>query len=303
MPTPASSVELVEVSPRDGLQNEPEIIATDGKLALIEAAVDAGLRRIEVASFVNPQKVPQMADGADVMARLPQLEGVTYIALALNHRGFERAVAAGAREINFVLAASEAFAGRNSGASVAGLLEALAGVLKTAKPSDVRVSATISTAFGCPFEGEVAEDRVIEIARAAAQTGIFEIALADTIGVADPAKTHRLFTALAEAVPHVQRRAHFHNTRNTAVANAYAAYMAGVAVLDGSLAGIGGCPFAPGAAGNVATEDLLYMFERMGVATGVDLDKAIKAANLVSATLGKPTPGMVSRAGGFPSKQ
>jgi hydroxymethylglutaryl-CoA lyase len=296
-------IELVEVSARDGLQNEPELLSTAQKLEMIRLAVASGLRRMEVASFVNPKKVPQMADGEAVMAGLPKDDGVTYIALALNQRGFERALEAGAREVNFVLAASEAFAGRNSGSSILGLVDALAEVVRLAEPGRVRVSATVSVAFGCPFEGEVPAATVIDLARRAGQTGVFEIALADTIGVAAPRQVRELFTGAAAAAPGIQMRAHFHNTRNTALANALAAVEVGVPVIDGSLAGIGGCPFAPGAAGNVPTEDLVYMFERMGIATGVSLDKAIAAATYIGAALGKATPGMVSRAGGFPAAQ
>jgi hydroxymethylglutaryl-CoA lyase len=304
--TPAPSkvlpgITIVEVSPRDGLQNEPVLVSTEDKLALIGAAVKAGARRLEAASFVNPAKIPQMADSAAVMAGLPAAPGVGFIALALNQRGFDRAAEAGAKEVNFVLSASEAFAGRNSGASVKGLVEALRGVVRAAEPAGIRVSATISTAFGCPFEGEIAEAGVIALVKAAADAGVFEVALADTIGVGDPAKTARLFTAAMVSAPQVQHRAHFHNTRNTAIANAYAAYLAGVRVFDSSLAGVGGCPFAPGAAGNVATEDLVYMFHRMGVGTGLDLDAAIQAARFIASILGKQTPGMVSRAGGFPN--
>lgn len=295
------SVEMVEVSARDGLQNEPEMLATEVKLEMIRRAVACGLRRMEVASFVNPRKVPQMADAAEVMAGLPQDDGVTYIALALNRRGFERAAEAGAREVNFVLAASEAFAGRNSGASTAALAEALEEVVQLAGPAGIRVSATVSVAFGCPFEGETPPARVTELVRRAAGAGAFEIALADTIGVADPGRVRALFADARAAAPDVQLRAHFHNTRNTALANALAAVEAGVHVIDGSLAGIGGCPFAPGAAGNVPTEDLVYMFERMGMDTGVDLDGAISAARFIGQALGKATPGMVSRAGGFPA--
>jgi hydroxymethylglutaryl-CoA lyase len=295
------SIELLEVSPRDGLQNEPDIVSTENKLALIDAAIQAGFRRIEVASFVNPQKVPQMADAGAVMAGLPGRPDVTFIALALNQRGFDRAAEAGAREVNFVLAASEAFAGRNSGASVAGLIAALNEVVQAAAPAGIRVSATISTAFGCPFEGEVAPAKVLDIVAAAADAGATEIALADTIGVADPGGVRALFEAAHARAPGVRLRAHFHNTRNTAVANAYAAWLAGVRVFDGSLAGIGGCPFAPGAAGNVASEDLAYMFARMGVETGIGLPGAIAAAKFVGVILGRKTPGMVSRAGGFPA--
>ncbi len=297
------SVELVEVSARDGLQNEPELLSTQQKLELIARSVASGLRRLEVASFVNPKKVPQMADAAEVMAGLPQGDGVTYIALALNQRGYERAAESGAREVNFVLSASEAFAMRNSGAPVLGLVDALGEVTGLARDAGIRVSATISTAFGCPFEGEIPADRVTDLVRRAAGAGVFEIALADTIGVGVPSQVRDLFGKARAAAPGVQLRAHFHNTRNTALANALAAVEAGITVIDGSLAGIGGCPFAPGAAGNVPTEDLVYLFERMGIATGVNLDRAIETARFVGAALGKQTPGMVSRAGGFPASQ
>lgn len=296
------NVELVEVSARDGLQNEAENLDAGQKLEMIARAVAAGLKRMEVASFVNPKKVPQMADAAEVMAGLPKGDGVTYIALALNRRGFERAAAAGAKEVNFVLAASDAFAMRNSGAPMLGLVDALAEVTGLARAADVRVSATISVAFGCPFEGETPADTVTDLVRRAADTGVFEIALADTIGVGVPSQVRDLFAKAKTAAPRVKLRAHFHNTRNTALANALAAYESGVTVIDGSLAGIGGCPFAPGAAGNVPTEDLVYLFERMGVDTGVDLDGAIETARFISRTLGKATPGMVSKAGGFPAK-
>jgi hydroxymethylglutaryl-CoA lyase len=293
-------VELVEVSARDGLQNEPEVLATEQKLELIARSVASGLRRLEVASFVNPKKVPQMADAAEVMAGLPRRDGVTYIALALNRRGFERAAEAGAKEVNFVLVASDSFAMRNSGAPMQALAEALAEVTAAARPAGIRVSATISAAFGCPFEGETPPDRVIDLVGRAKDAGVFEIALADTIGVGVPAQVRDLFSRAAAAAPGVQLRAHFHNTRNTALANAVAAVEAGVTVIDGSLAGVGGCPFAPGAVGNVPTEDLVYLFERMGWHTGVDLDRAIETARFIGAALGKQTPGMVSRAGGFP---
>ena len=296
-----AALEFVEVSPRDGLQNEPELVSTENKIALIERAIAAGFRRIEVASFVNPKKVPQMADGEAVMAGLPARDDVTHIALALNQRGYDRAVAAGAKEVNFVLVATDEFAIRNSGTTVEGLLDIWQGVADSARRDGVRVSATISTAFGCPFEGEVAPQKVVDIARRAAAAEPFEIALADTIGVGVPGQVRTLVRETRAAVGEdIQLRVHFHNTRNTAVANALAAYEEGVRIIDGSLAGVGGCPFAPGAAGNVPTEDLVYMFERMGVSTGIDLNAAISAAHFIGDVLGKATPGMVSRAGGFP---
>ncbi len=295
-------LELLEVSPRDGFQNEPELVSTATKLDLIGRILGAGFRRLEAGSFVNPAKVPQMADSPEVFAGLPERADASFIALALNPRGYDRAVAAGAREVNYVFCASEEFSIRNNGASVADTLKPWPEVAAKAKAQGVRLSATLSTAFGCPFEGEVPVKRIAAITEEIAAARPFEIALADTIGVASPKDVTDRFAAIAPLVGDAQLRAHFHNTRNTALANAVAAVESGVRVLDGSLAGIGGCPFAPGAAGNVPTEDLAYMFDRMGFETGVDLDAAIETARFIGAALGKPTPGMVSRAGGFPKK-
>lgn len=294
-------LELVEVSPRDGLQNEPDVVSTENKLALIDHILAAGLRRLEAASFVNPKKVPQMADGDAVFAGLPKRDDVTFIALALNLRGVERALAAGAKEINYVFCASDGFSIRNNGGTVEETFRVWPEVATAAKLGGARLSATISTAFGCPFDGEVSVERVVAVAEMCAHQNIFELALADTIGVAAPSDVRERFRVVKKAVPaSVQLRAHFHNTRNTALANAVAAVEEGVRVLDGSLAGIGGCPFAPGAAGNVPTEDLLYMFGRMGFDTGVDLDRAIEAAKFIGGVLGRKTPGMVSRAPKWP---
>ncbi|MGE3142383.1 MAG: hydroxymethylglutaryl-CoA lyase [Hyphomonadaceae bacterium] len=296
-------LEFVEVSPRDGLQNEPETVSTAVKLDLIGRIVRAGFRRLEAGSFVNPAKVPQMADSPQVFAGLPQKSEASFIALALNPKGYERAREAGAREVNYVFCASDGFSIRNNGAPVAETLKPWPELAARAKADGVRLSATISTAFGCPFDGEVPVGRLAEIIEQIGATGPFEVALADTIGVAAPSDVKERFAAARRALPAgVQLRAHFHNTRNTALANAVAAVESGVRVLDGSLAGIGGCPFAPGAAGNVPTEDLLYMFERMGFETGIDLEAAIEAARFIGAALGKQTPGMVSRAGGFPKR-
>lgn len=295
-------LELVEVSPRDGLQNEPDIVSTEHKLALIDHVLAAGFRRLEAGSFVNPKKVPQMADGDAVFAGLPKRNDTTFIALALNLRGVERAIAAGAREVNYVFCASDGFSIRNNGGTVEETFGVWPDVAATAKAAGVRLSATVSTAFGCPFDGEVPVKRVVEVAERCLSQGIFELALADTIGVAAPSDVHARFSAVKAITPsHVQLRAHFHNTRNTALANAVAAVEEGVRVLDGSLAGIGGCPFAPGAAGNVPTEDLLYMFNRMGFDTGVDLGRAIEAAQFIGGVLGRKTPGMVSRAPKWPA--
>lgn len=295
-------LELVEVSPRDGLQNEPDIVSIENKLALIDHILAAGFRRLEAGSFVNPKKVPQMADGDAVFAGLPKREDATFIALALNLRGVERAIAAGAKEINYVFCASDGFSIRNNGGTVDETFGVWPDVAAAAQAGGARLSATISTAFGCPFDGEVPVRRVVEVAERCMAEGIFELALADTIGVASPVDVHERFRAVRTSVqPHIQLRAHFHNTRNTALANAVAAVEEGVRVLDGSLAGIGGCPFAPGAAGNVPTEDLLYMFNRMGFDTGVDLDRAVEAATFIGGVLGRKTPGMVSRAPKWPA--
>ena len=293
-------LELVEVSPRDGLQNEADVVSTENKLALINRIVGAGFRRLEAGSFVNPKKVPQMADGDAVFAGLPKRDDVTFIALALNLRGVERAIAAGAKEINYVFCASDGFSIRNNGGTVEETFRVWPEVARTAKAGGARLSATISTAFGCPFDGEVAVSRVVAVAELCAQQDIFELALADTIGVAAPSDVRARFRAINDVAAGFQLRAHFHNTRNTALANAVAAVEEGVRVLDGSLGGIGGCPFAPGAAGNVPTEDLLYMFNRMGFDTGVDLDAAIETARFIGGVLGRRTPGMVSRAPKWP---
>jgi hydroxymethylglutaryl-CoA lyase len=295
-------LELVEVSPRDGLQNEPDIVSTENKLALIERIVDAGFRRLEAGSFVNPKKVPQMADGDAVFGGVEQRSDVTYIALALNLRGVERALAAGAKEINYVFCASDGFSIRNNGGTVEETFAVWPHVAAAAKAGGARLSATVSTAFGCPFDCEVPIANVVRVAERCATEDVFELALADTIGVGAPSDVHERFRAVKAAIPpRIQLRAHFHNTRNTALANAVAAVEEGVRVLDGSLGGIGGCPFAPGAAGNVPTEDLLYMFARMGFDTGVDLDRAIETAQFIGGVLGRKTPGMVSRAPKWPS--
>lgn len=303
MPTPTSTptpIELVEVGPRDGLQSEPEAVPTAVKVELIGRLVDAGLKRIEVASFVNPKRVPQMADAEAVLAALPPRDDVQYIGLVLNRKGFERARAAGCREIGMVTAATDSFSKRNQGASVADTIAAWEEIAPLAQAAGIRAQVTISVAFGCPFEGEVPQQRVVEVATRLARPNPIEIAIADTIGVAVPSQVTELVDRLRQALPAVPLRCHFHNTRNTAVANAYAAVLAGVRTLDASVGGVGGCPFAPNATGNVATEDLLYMLSRAGFATGVDLAKLIDTAKWLQEQRGKPVPSMVSKAGGFP---
>ena len=295
-------IEIVEVGPRDGLQSEPDVLATPLKLELIRRLVDAGVRRVEVASFVNPKRVPQMADAEAVMAGLPKRPDVQYVGLVLNRRGFDRALGAGCTEIGMVTAATDTFAQRNQGASIEETIAAWEEIAPLARAAGIRAQVTISVSFGCPFEGEVVPARVIEIARRLAASKPVEIAIADTIGVAVPTQVTALVEQLLPALSGVPLRCHFHNTRNTAVANAYAAVMAGVHTLDSSVGGIGGCPFAPNATGNVATEDLLYMLSRSGFETGIDLGRLIETARWLQEQRGRPVPSMVSKAGGFPKR-
>jgi hydroxymethylglutaryl-CoA lyase len=296
------ALELVEVSPRDGLQNESVLLATADKVELVARAAKCGLDRIELTSFVNPKKVPQMADAEQVAAQALSLAPAPSV-LSLNLRGVERALAAGAREINHVFVATDTFSIRNNGAPTAETLKTWPAVAELARSKGAKLCAVIAVSFGCPFEGEVAPARLAEIAETLMSHAPDELTLADTIGVGVPAAVKERFGVVRKATGNaVPLRAHFHNTRNTGVANALAAYEVDVRILDSSLAGIGGCPFAPGAAGNVATEDLVYMFERSGIATGVDLDAAIEAARWIAGKLGKPPSGMVAKAGGFPKR-
>ncbi|HSQ70275.1 MAG TPA: hydroxymethylglutaryl-CoA lyase, partial [Steroidobacteraceae bacterium] len=251
-------VDIVEVGPRDGLQMEPEVLPTAVKVEFIGRAVAAGVRRIEVASFVSPTRVPQMADAEEVLAALPRREGVRYIGLVLNRRGFERAAGAGCDEVGMAVAASDSFNRRNQGAGTDESIATWQRIAAEAGRRGILSQVTISTAFGCPFEGEVPASRVAELARRVASASPFEITLADTIGVAAPAQVTELIARVREVIPgDTALRCHFHNTRNTGLANAFAAVQAGVRTLDASLGGIGGCPFAPGATGNIPTEDLL----------------------------------------------
>jgi hydroxymethylglutaryl-CoA lyase len=296
----ARSVEIVEVGPRDGLQNETAAVTTAAKVEFINRAVAAGIRRIEVASFVSPKRVPQMADAEDVLKALPQRADVHYIGLVLNRRGFERAQAAGCGEISMAVVASDTFNQRNQGATTEESVAAWLDIAAAARAAGIRAQVTISAAFGCPFEGEVPVARVVELARRVAVARPTEIALADTIGVGVPSQVTELLRAVRAVAPGTPLRCHFHNTRNTGLANAYAAVEAGVAALDASIGGIGGCPFAPAATGNIPTEDLVYMLTRMGVATGIDLEALIATGRWLQDQLGRPVPGMLVKAGSFP---
>lgn len=293
------AIEIVEVSPRDGLQNEPNFIPTAIKRALVERALAAGIRRIEITSFVNPKRVPQMADADELSAQLAGVAGLSSIGLVMNARGLERA-ANHCNEINFVVVASETFNRRNQGVSVEESLAAWSEVARAAKALGLKRSVTIGASFGCPFEGEVDPVHVLDITERLLAADPDEIAFADTIGCGVPAQVKVLLEGARNLDPRVKLRCHFHNTRSTALANVVAAVEAGVNVIDASIGGVGGCPFAPNAMGNVATEDVVYMLERMGVSTGIDLQKLIDTALWLAPSLAKPIQSGLARAGVFP---
>jgi hydroxymethylglutaryl-CoA lyase len=294
-------VELVEVAPRDGLQNQPELLDTAVKRDLIARAVAAGLRRIEVTGFARPDRVPQLADADALAAGLTPVPGVTYTALVLNERGYDRARAAGIGEVNLVVLATDEFSRRNQGMPTDAVLAATGAIAERARADGVRFTATVGAAFGCPFTGEVPVSRLVEVLRTLVSLRPAEVALADTIGVAVPTDITERFT-LARAVlgAEVPLRAHLHDTRNTGVANAVAAVRAGVPALDTSLAGVGGCPFAPAASGNVATEDLAWVLSRMGLRLDLDLAALVDSARWLADRLGIAPPGSLARAGLFP---
>jgi hydroxymethylglutaryl-CoA lyase len=295
------AIEFLEVGPRDGLQNEKELITTADKLALINHAIDAGVRRIEVTSFVNPKRVPQMADADAVCAGLADRPDVTYIGLVMNARGAERAIGTGRiNELGAVAVASDEFAIANQGQTSAESVDAAKEIIRMAQEAGLSGQATIGAAFGCPFAGEMSEDHVVAMAMKLAEAKPREVAIADTIGVGNPAQVTRLVARIREAIFPIPVRVHFHNTRGTGLANVWAAVEAGASVVDASLGGLGGCPFAPGAAGNVASEDVIYMLERAGVSTGMSLPKLIAANHWLQGVMGRPLPSMVSKAPAFP---
>lgn len=297
-----SEIEIVEVSARDGLQNEQRLVPTADKVSLIERAVAAGVRRIEVASFVHPERVPQMADAEAVCAALPASLGATTIGLALNMRGAERALATRVDEIGAVACATDGFGLANQGrTSDETVVDAIA-LMRAAQAAGRSAQVTLSVAFGCPFEGEVDIGRVAAIARRLAEAGPREIAFGDTIGVATPDRVERLMAAVREAAPGMSLRMHFHDTRNTALANAWAAVRAGAVTLDASIGGCGGCPFAPGASGNVPTEDVLYLLGRAGIGTGIDIDRIKDAVPWLEQRIGRTLPGRQAKVTPFPTK-
>jgi hydroxymethylglutaryl-CoA lyase len=294
-----ASVEIVEVGPRDGLQNEDVVLTTEQKVAMIEGLLAAGVRRVEAVSFAHPKYVPQMADAEAVMASVPRSDDVTYIGLIMNWRGWERAVAAGVDEVNMPIVATDTFNRRNQGVDTAESIEVFARVVEAGRDAGVPVSAVIAASFGCPFEGEVPTERVVSIAAALAEAGADEIALADTIGVGDPWAVEERVGAVKPVIGGARLRAHFHDTRNTGLANAHAGIESGVQALDASIGGIGGCPFAPNATGNIATEDLVYMLDRAGIDHGLDLGRLLELTPTVADALGKDVPSALAKAGPF----
>ena len=296
---PDGSVLVFEVGPRDGLQNEPEVLAPEIRAELVGRLARAGVAGIELASFVDPRRVPQMAGAEEVAASVERVDGVVYAGLALNERGYDRLVAAGLDEVRFAFGATESFNRRNQNAAVEESLATAIAIVERARADGLRASVTISVAFGCPFEGPVPEDRVVDLAEKIAAAGPTVLLLADTIGVATPRAVRRLTTRVGTfGVP---VGGHFHNTRSTGYANALAALEGGAGVLDASVGGLGGCPFAPRATGNIATEDLVYLLQGEGVATSVDLDALIEVAEWLEDVLGRRLEGQVYRAGPHPA--
>jgi len=294
------SVEIVEVGPRDGLQNEKTLVSTDDKVAFIRRAIEAGAKRVEIASFVHPKYVPQMADAEDVVKALGEVEGVTRIGLTLNKRGALRALESGVDQLGAVCVASDGFGLKNQNQSSAETVATANDIVKIAQSEGRSAQVTVSTAFGCPFDGEVPEQRILDIVTKLADAKPSEIALADTIGVGTPGQVTSMVSKVVDLIAPIPVRVHFHNTRNMAIANVWAAIAAGASVIDSSIGGIGGCPFAPNATGNVATEDVVYLLNRSSIEHGLDLDKLIGTAKWLEAVLDKKVPSMLAAAGGFP---
>jgi (R)-citramalyl-CoA lyase len=290
-------IEIVDVGPRDGLQNEEKTLSPEIRAELCERLAAAGVGRVEAASFVDPKRVPQMAGAEEVMSAIERSPGTTYAGLVLNEKGYERAIGAGVDEVRYAFPVTETFARRNQNTTVADATQLAARLVERARLDGVRVSITLSAAFGDPFEGRVEPEHVLRIAASVAASGPDEIVLADTIGVGVPSQVRKLIEGvLANGITVA---CHFHDTRNTGIANAAAAVESGATVLDASVAGTGGCPFAPRATGNIATEDLVYLLHNMGYDTGIDLDALIEVAIWLAQQLNKELPGQVHKAGNF----
>lgn len=301
MPHPSrqTSLEICEVGPRDGLQNEGRSLSPERRAELCDRLAAAGLRRIEAVSFVNPKRVPQMDGAEEVLAEVDRVPGVRYAGLALNLRGYERAVASGADEVHYAFPVTDAFAERNQGTTVDAAIATAGEIAGRAHEDGLHVSVTLAASFGCPFEGPVPAERVLSVAERVQAFGPDEVVLADTIGVGVPTQVNELVRGVASLGARVG--CHFHNTRNTGFANALAALEAGVSLLDAAVGGSGGCPFAPRASGNIATEDLVYMLEGMGIETGVRLEALLETAAWLAEQLGRELPGMTYKAGPFPA--
>ena len=300
------AITIVEVGPRDGLQNEKTVLEPAVRAELTRRLEAAGARRIEAVSFVHPKYVPQMAGAEEVMAALPHEAGRSRIGLVLNGKGYDRALGTSVDEVNVAMSATDGFGLKNQGMGVDQQVSMLSDILTGRANSEggagagPSLSATLSCVWGCPFDGEVSADQVADLVGRIGELGVKEIALADTIGVGNPWAVTRTVEAARKAAPEGVLRLHFHDTRNTGLANAYAGIEAGVDALDASVGGIGGCPFAPGATGNIATEDLVYMLERAGFSTGYDLEALIATARWIGEKIGRPAPSALSRAGGWP---
>ncbi|MCO7613739.1 hydroxymethylglutaryl-CoA lyase [Pseudomonas chlororaphis] len=291
-----SHVRLIEVGPRDGLQNEAQPISVEDKVQLVDALTAAGLGYIEVGSFVSPKWVPQMAGSAEVFARIQRKPGVVYGALAPNLRGFEDALAAGVKEVAVFAAASESFSQRNINCSISESLERFVPIMDAAKQHGISVRGYVSCVLGCPYEGEVAAEQVALVARELYAMGCYEVSLGDTIGTGTAGATRRMFEVVGAQVPREKLAGHFHDTYGQALANVYASLLEGIAVFDSSIAGLGGCPYAKGASGNVATEDVLYLLNGLGIQTGIDMDRLIDAGRQICNVLGHPTGSRVAKA-------
>lgn len=289
-------VSVYEVGPRDGLQNEAEVVPTDDKLRLIDALADAGLRRIEITSFVSPKWIPPLADSAEVAARVPARDGVTWSALVPNARGLQTALDTGMKEIAVFLSASETHNEKNVNKSIAETLRAFEEVIEPAQKAGMRVRGYLSVVWGCPYESEVAPEAARRIAKTLIDMGCYEVSLGDTIGVGTPLQTARILDVLAEEIPLDRLAMHMHDTRGTALANVVVGLEKGITTFDASVGGLGGCPYAPGASGNLATEDLVYMLDGMGIRHGVDLPKLVEAAALAESVVGRKLTGKAYQA-------
>jgi len=295
-----TKISILEVGPRDGLQSEPEIIPTEVKKEFITKTIDAGIKKLEVTSFVHPKKVPQMADAEQLVESLPDRDDVTYIGLIMNQKGFERARDCGIDEVGMVIVSTDTYNMKNQNVVTQESIDNWLNIANEAKSAGIRTSVVIACAFGCPYEGEVDPEDIASIAEKVLQGEPDVFGLADSVGVAVPSQITETFSLIKQMAPSIPLRTHLHNTRNTGLANAAAAVEAGVSIIDSSTGGIGGCPFAPKATGNIPTDDLLYMLDRSGIETGVDLRKVVETTEWLEGQLGRAVPAMVPKAGIFP---